>query len=110
MIRCVKTMKCKYRQNMSCLILYVKHSSLDVNSINLYDLVVASHNNNKALNITSHVIVKYSIKVTVMDSLAHSSARISGKIKKQIPIYKIVLLYNYVKLTLLTVFYTDIIN
>lgn len=45
-----------------------------------------------------------------MDLLAHSSARISGKRKKQIPIYKIVLLYNYVKLTLLPVFYTDIIN
>lgn len=71
-------MKCKYRQNMSCLILCVKHSSLDVNSINLYDLVEASHNNNKALNTTSHVIVKHSIKVTVMDLLAHSSTRISG--------------------------------
>lgn len=85
MIRCVKTMKCKYRQNMICLILCVKHSSLDVNSINLYDLVEVSHNNNKALNTTSHVIVKYSIKVTVMDLLAHNSACTSGKRKKTNP-------------------------
>lgn len=85
---------------MSCLILCVKHSSLDVNSINLYDLVDVSHNNNKALNTTSYVIVNNSIKVRVLDLLAHSSASISGIRKKQIPIYKIVLLYNYVKPTL----------
>lgn len=92
-------MKCKYRQNTSCLILCVKHGSLDVNSINLYDLVEHPITT-IALNTTSHVMVKYSIKVTVVGLLAHSFARISGIRKKHIPIYKIVLLYNDVKLTL----------